>query len=176
MEDRVSARPLEPEDLWEFRVGQLILLFDVASTVKGHGVDLDRLAYYDFFAANPFLVYSDATPERLRLQLAGFDTRSLNYSSSAQRFTNRRRRLQHDLGVIASRGLIEARVVERRLEWSPTDEGRRIAASFTALYAAAYRMSAELVIRTLGGMTDKRLRERSREWLKASDFMIDLYE
>src|SRR4051794_7303362 len=73
MELDLSPLPLEPEVLWEFRAAQLVLLLDVTMKTQGHGVDIDRLAFYDFFSANPFLVYPKSAPERLPLTLAGFD-------------------------------------------------------------------------------------------------------
>lgn len=176
MDPETSTLPLEPEGLWEFRAGQLVLLLGVTKTINAHGVDVDRLAFYDFFAANPFLIYPKAASERVPLALAGFDSRSLNYASSAQRFANRRRRLQHDLGVLASRGLIHPRVAGRRIEWSLTEQGETMAGTFSAMYATAYRVSAHLVVRRLSSFSDKRLRERAAEWLKASDFLVDLYD
>ena len=168
--------PVEPESLWQFRAGQLLVLLAETSDILGRGVDVDRLAYYDFFAANPFLMYPREAPERVRLALAGFDARVLNYASSAQRFANRRRRLEGDLAMLAVRGLARASVAGRRVEWSVDGRGREIGDSFSTLYAKAYRTGAAEAVRRLRGLSDRRLRESAADWLKATDFLVDLAE
>ena len=176
MAEVVWEPPLEPETLWQFRVGQLLLLMTVTGDIVGRGVDVDRLAYYDFFAANPFLIYEKVAPERLQFSLAGFDSQVLSYASSAQRFANRRRRLEEDLARMASLGLVRPHTSARRVEWALEDVGREVASSFTAMYASAYLASARVVVRRLRTLSDRRLRERSLEWLKARDFLLDLSE
>jgi hypothetical protein len=176
MAEAAWAPPLEPETLWQFRVGQLLLLLTVTADVVGRGVDIDRLAYYDFFAANPFLIYERRAPERLQFSLAGFDSQILSYASSAQRFANRRRRLEGDLARLTSLGLASPSTSARRVEWALEEAGREMASGFTAMYASAYLASARVVVRRLHSLSDRRLRERSAEWLKARDFLLDLSE
>src|ERR1700685_1578505 len=98
--DLGGAQPVDPEDQVLFRLAQLVRLLRVIDRAERPGVGLERLGYYDFFAANPFLVVpADNTEERARLHLAGFDERQLSYASTGPRFANRRRRLQHDVAL-----------------------------------------------------------------------------
>jgi hypothetical protein len=89
-----------------FRLARLALLLELAPQLPNHKpLDIERLGYYDFFAANPFLIVEVEDPLRRDLILAGFDSRNLSYQSSAQRFTSRRARLQHDLAMLVAPSL-----------------------------------------------------------------------
>jgi hypothetical protein len=138
-------------------------------------LDIERLAFYDFFAANPFLILDEDDPERRDVLLAGFNANSLSYNSSAQRFTNRRARLQHDLTLLIAYALVEAETVQGRVSYKVTQRGRTLAHDLNALYAVAYRDSASIVSRRLNKLSDKKLREEARRWLRAEGFLIDIY-
>jgi hypothetical protein len=119
--------PVRPESLDFFRLGRLLVLLSTASEAKAaRPLDLERLGYYDFFAANPFLVFG-GEDERRELVLAGFDSRNLSYQSSAQRSTNRRARLQYDLALLVAYGLVRPEVVANRVAYSLTDHGAEFA-------------------------------------------------
>jgi hypothetical protein len=168
---------LRPEHLTAFRLGQLLLLLDIARLRgKSRPIDIERIGYYDFFAANPFLVFGADANSARDLVLAGFDSRSFSYHSSAQRFSNRRARLQHDLAFLIAYGLLTARAEGKRVRYELTEAGESAARGFESLYARAYRTSAEMVVRRLGSLTDTRLRNEAKRWLRAEAFMIDLYD
>jgi hypothetical protein len=149
---------VRPESLDLFRLGRLLVLLSTASEAKAaRPLDLERLGYYDFFAANPFLVFG-GDDERRELVLAGFDSRNLSYQSSAQRFTNRRSRLQYDLALLVAYGLVRPEVVAKRVAYGLTDDGAKFADRFESLYARSYRKSAQMIVARLNRLTDARLR------------------
>jgi hypothetical protein len=78
--------------------------------------------------------------------LAGFDSRNLSYQSSAQRFTNRRARLQYDLALLVSYGLVRPEVVAKRVAYGLTDDGAELADRFESLYVRSYRKSAQMIV------------------------------
>lgn len=169
--------PIRPEALRQFRLARLLVLLDVAAAQKPiKPLDIERLAFYDFFAANPFLILDDEDPERRDVLLAGFTANSLSYNSSAQRFTNRRARLQHDLTLLIAYALAGAENVQGRIAYTVTERGSALVRDLRALYASAYRNSASIVIRRLNKLSDKKLREESRRWLRAEGFLIDIYD
>jgi hypothetical protein len=173
----LNALPLRPDDLLAFRLGRLILLLDVVPGLPSRKpLDVERISLYDFFADNPFLVFGRETDEHQTLVLAGFDSRNLSYQSSAQRFSSRRERLQHDLATLVAYGLASATTEARRVVYGLTPTGQEHAASLRSLYAQAYRSSAELVGRALNKLSDRALQERTREWLRADELLIDLFE
>jgi len=142
----------------------LLLLLASVDHLGKPGVSLERLGCYDFLVANPMLVLTDpADPDRTRLLMAGFDGRALSYASPAHRFATRRERLQHDLALLVTYGLV-APAVNRSVLYTVTVEGLELAGRFTALYARAYRLSADILIRRLSGMSDRRLREAVGTW------------
>jgi hypothetical protein len=172
-----SVSRVAPERLMWFRLGQLILLLRAAAEANTGPLTIDRLGYYDFLSANPFLVVDAETVEGTDLQLAGFSERNLDYQSAPQRFANRRARLQHDLNLLVAYGLVELKVDRRRsLGFVLTDSGHAIASSFRSLYADQYRRSAVLVIGRLKMLSDLRLRERAHTWLRAEGLLMDLYD
>jgi hypothetical protein len=172
-----ETQPWRGADQYQpFRLGQLLVLLDVGRTISASRINLDRLAYYDFFAANPLLIFTEHGPERTELVLAGFDSRALSYQSSSQRFANRRSRLQHDLALLIAFGLARALNADRRLLHEITDDGAALAQRLASLYADAYRRSAALVIKRLRGLSDSHLDESARMWLRADTLLIDLYD
>ncbi|MDO3400948.1 hypothetical protein QWI29_12985 [Mycolicibacterium neoaurum] len=166
-----STRPAPgPENDTTFRLAQLLLLLDSSGARKSGGLNLERLSYYDFLTANPLLMVTDEDdPDRNRLIMSGFDGRALSYASPSQRFTSRRERLQHDLARLASYGLVGVRV-SGSVEYFITDFGSDLASKFSAIYARAYRTSAEIVIRRLSRLSDRRLREDARGWIAISAY------
>ena len=165
-----------PEDHIAFRLGQLLLLLRTLWNTDPGGIHLERLAYYDFFSANPHLLVATDDPAHGRLLMAGFDPSSLSYASPGQRFSSRRERLQHDLALLVSYGLATVSQAPGRVMYAITDDGQRFADQFTALYARAYVTSAETLIARLRKLSDSRLREESRRWLRAPAAMLDLVD
>lgn len=167
---------LRPDDLLEFRLARLLLLFKEAHALGlSKPLDLERVGYYDFFSGSPFLVFGEdeATTE---LVLAGFDSRNLSYASSAQRFTNRRARLQHDISILTSLGLAEAKPEAGKVVYSATGSGLKLATKFLSLYASSYIKSSKLILRKLNRLSDLGLRNKAKDWLSAKSFLIDIYD
>ncbi len=168
--------PRGPEDRVVFRLGQLALLFEVAGTQSTPVRTVDRLGYYDFFSANPFVVVDGEAgrddADRLALRLAGFSDRQLSYASTGQRFASRRRRLQHDLALLIAYGLVTLTGEGYQL----TGAGRQLTGRMTSVYADAYREAARVVLRRLKPMSDTRLRQSAQDWLGRSWLLLDLFD
>jgi len=169
-----------PENDTVFRLAQLLLLLDTLRRESQPRAALERLAYYDFFSANPYLVINREDDDHRQLVMAGFDDRSLSYASSGQRFTSRRERLQHDLALLVAYELANAVVEGGAVTYGVTDRGTALAAQFTALYARSYVLSASLVVRRLRKLSDSKLRESARSWLRPEhaalpDAVLDLF-
>jgi hypothetical protein len=165
-----------PETFAPFRLGQLLLLLATIDSASAGSTSIDRLGYYDFFAANPFLVVEPRTRDGRRLLASGFDYLNLDYQSSSQRFANRRGRLQHDLALLTAYGLIVVGSADGRVGYELTSSGRDAAMSFRALYADAYRASAAVVVGHLRRLSDAKLRVKAAGWLRADSLLIDLYD
>jgi hypothetical protein len=152
-----------------FRLAQLALLMSVATNFHSEGVHRERLGAYDFMAANPLLVATtDDDPDRLTLLMAGFNDHALSYASAAQRFATRRERLQQDLALLVSYGLVDVAAARGQIVYQLTDLGHRIAQSFTAMYARAYRTAAVIVIERLRRLSDTRLQRQLAVWTQTS--------
>jgi hypothetical protein len=170
------AVPRRPDNFLEFRLGRMLILLDTMAELEmSKPLHMERLGYYDFFADNPFLIFHEDDSERRRLQLAGFSRRTLSYNSAAQRFTNRRARLKHDLSLLAARSLVVISAPGRHITFSASDDGRRLASELHTFYGQAFRSSAAVVVRHLNRLSDKALTEHARGWLKAEPFLIDIY-
>lgn len=175
--EHTEALPLRPDDLLAFRLARLLVLLDTVPDIASpKPMDIERISLYDFFADNPFLVFGRESEQHEMLVLAGFDSRNLSYQSSAQRFSSRRERLQHDLATLLAYGLVSAGATARRVAYALTDDGREHAQQLRSLYAKAYRRSAELITRELNRLSDKALQAQTREWLQADELLIDLFE
>jgi hypothetical protein len=169
--------PRRPDQLLEFRLGRMLILLCVLPGLPyPKTLHLERLGYYDFFADNPFLIFNSDSVERSQLLLAGFTETNLSYNSAAQRFTNRRARLQHDLGLLVARGLTSVEPQGRHIAFALLARGSDLASELRSFYARGYRVSAELVGRALNKLSDAALADQAKEWLRAEPFMIDLYE
>lgn len=171
-----SAVPVGPEDHQVFRAAQLTLLLEVAGAERVEVRTVDRLGFYDFFSANPFVVTAGDDPrdaaDRLTLRLAGFSDQQLSYASTGQRFASRRRRLQHDLSLLIAYGLVAIETGGYGL----TPAGRTLATELTSVYADAYRAAAQVVLRRLKRLSDRQLMQRADDWLGRSWLLIDVLD
>lgn len=171
-----EAVPSAPEDQLVFRLAQLTLLLEIAARDRYSIKTIDRLGFYDFFAANPFVVISDGQrgddTDRLTLRLAGFTDQQLSYASTGQRFASRRRRLQHDMALMLAYRLVTIDADGYAL----TDAGRGVAESLNSVYADAYRDAAQIVLRRLGRLSNRRLTEAAERWLGQSWLLLDLLD
>ncbi|GAA1553503.1 ABC-three component system middle component 2 [Streptomyces globosus] len=162
-----AHRPvMMPEDDVIFRLAQLLLLLDAVAGQDAKGASLERIGYYDFLSANPFLVVPSGDREGSLLRLAGFDPQVLSYASSSQRFTSRRERIQHDLGLLVAYGCCEVHNRKGALVYAISPRGRELSARFTATYAASFTTAASIVVRRLRKLSDKALREQTARWLR----------
>lgn len=133
---------------------------------------IERLAYYEFFAANPFaIVRPDDVVTRARLRHAAFTEHQLSYASTGSRFANRRRRLQSDLARVVAFGLVEARATG----WGATQLGTRISRGLASLYAEQFRVSATVVHDQLKRLSDAQLNKQAKDWLRTPSLLLDLY-
>lgn len=173
---QASPSTTRPEELDEFRQGRLLVLLAGLERKKhGQRPDLERLSFYDFFSANPFLVPLE-TAAKAMLSHAGFESSNLSYQSSSQRFTNNRSRLQFDLAMLIARGLVAPEVRDRRVTYGASKAGQDLADSFRSFYADAFRRSSDLIVDRLRRMSDTGLRRDAKTWLRAEALMIDLYD
>lgn len=163
-----------PEERTVFRVAQLALLLTAAEESNTKLSNIDRVAYFDFFAANPFVVLDGESSEkdardRLTLQLAGFTDRQLNYGAIGHRFATRRERIQYDLSLLVARGL--AQVLPDRYGITPA--GADFARALATVYADAYRTAANIVFKRFGNLSEARLRSKAEKLLGAPWLLID---
>ena len=101
-----------PEESAVFRIAQLAILLAAAEDNNISITNLDRLAYFDFFASNPFIILDGESTEkdsrdRLTLHLAGFTDGQVTYGSIGHRFATRRERIRHDLALLITHGLAQ---------------------------------------------------------------------
>ncbi|MET7714835.1 ABC-three component system middle component 2 [Streptomyces sp. NPDC005407] len=155
-----------PEDEVTFRLAQLLLLLDAIASQELDGASLERIGYYDFLSANPFLVVPPEGREASLLRLAGFDPQVLSYASSSQRFTSRRERIQHDLALLIAYGCCHVRNRDAALTYAITPDGRALGARLTATYATSFSTAAAIVVRRLRKLSDKALRDQTVQWLR----------
>lgn len=171
-----EIRNFDPENNGTFRKARMLLLLDVARTEGRAVASIDRLGFYEFFADNPFIVVDTDSRrdviDRMKIELAGFSRVQLSYASSGQRFVSRRRRLQHDIARLVSRGLVTL----GREGYAITDRGGQLAGDLRTVYADNYRISAEIVLRRLSGMSNRGLTEAVERWLGRSWLLVDLLE
>lgn len=175
-ESLMAAVPGQPEDREVFRIAQLLVLLQVAQQRQKAVTSVDRLGIFDFLAANPYVAVSGDSDrdddDRLALKIAGFSRHQLSYASTGPRFVSRRRRLQHDLSLLVAYGLISIGSGGYRM----TETGATVAHQMSTVYADAYRVSAEIVIRRLSKLSDRKLAEQMRGWLGQSWLLVDLLD
>ena len=165
-----------PEDVTLFNSARLLILFDELENLGIKGEDLERLSYYDFFAANPFLIITKDDPLWLDLEIAGFETYTVGYISSSQRYRTKRSRLKQYLSILLSKNLIEVSNVDKKILYRIAPTGIKTANQIKSMYAIAYRKSAKHIVKRLKGYSDKKLWEESSKWLEAKSFQVDLYD
>lgn len=170
--DWLSSRSRAPEEHTVFRLAQLVILLGEVAPADGKTIDLERLGYYDFLSANPFVVVTpDDARDRARLHRAAFDERQLAYASTGSRFANRRKRLQHDFALLVAYGL-----AERRADgYSQTEKGADFVGGLTALYVDQYRDSVQIVHGRLKSLSGPALARQARDWLQTPSLVLDMY-
>ena len=167
-----QARYASPEDFAAFRLAQLAILLSEVAPLDARAIDLERLGYYDFFAANPFAIFDpNDRLQQARLHHASFDERQLSYASTGSRFANRRKRLQHDVALLVSYGLAGP----RGGGYGTTARGEQFVASLSALYVDQYRESVRVVHDRLRRLSDPQLAQASKRWLTTPSLLLDLY-
>jgi hypothetical protein len=172
----VEAPRSRPDDLLFSRLARLVMLLaEIPHLPYRKPADIERLGIYDFFTDNPFLLFEEGAKQHRGLLLAGFDPQTFSYHSSSQRFTNRRARMQHDLSQLLTRGITRASADGGRVVYELTASGEDFNKRMNASYADSYRTSAQLVVRELNQLSDRKLRERVAQMLEARPFVIDLY-
>jgi DNA-binding PadR family transcriptional regulator len=166
-----------PEDAIVFNTSRLLLLFETINNLTpNQDVDLDRLSYYDFFAANPFLLIDKADPHFLDLELMGFKSNKIEYIGTAQRFRTKRLSVRQYLAILLSKGLITIENRDEKLIFTITELGVKTANKFNSAYADAYRKSASFIISKLKTYSDTKLSENATKWLETKPFQIDLID
>lgn len=166
----------EDEDL--FNSARLLLLFKVLDEMNlQKGNNIEKIGYYDFFSAQPFLVFGDNDLDiKKDLIFFGFEATTISYGSSSQRFANRREKLKQYLAGLILRDLITINNTDGELVYVITERGRETANKFNTFYSAAYHRSAKLIVEKMKGWSNKKISMNAREWLKAEPFLIDLYD
>ena len=166
----------DDEDL--FNSARLLILFDVLDKIGDTvGLNIEKVGYYDFFSAQPFLIFGNEDKKiKIDLILYGFELTTISYMSSSQRFVNRREKLKHYLAQLIIRDLVMVRNIDGEIVYSITDNGKQIANSFNSQYDFAYRKSAKLIIKKFKGWSNNKIALNAKSWLKAEPFVIDLYD
>ena len=162
--------PIPPGDLPAFRIAQLLVVLRGIDQL----INMERLGYYDFFTANPMLIESLDTTERTALVMAGFDSRTIDHQSAAQRFANRRQRLRADVASLIAYGLAEARVENGAVLYGLTPTGSNASIGLTTAYADGLRQAMSVVLPTLRRLSDRGLRRQATEWLRVQGLDLDL--
>jgi len=165
------------EDEAVFNMGRLLVLFSIFKGIfPEDSLSIDRIAYYDFFSSQPFLIFNDDKESKIELLYYGFESSTVGYISSSQRFTTRREMSKFYLAGLLMKNLIQVKNLEGRYSYSITNFGENVASKFKSMYIEAYRKSAVLTIKKLHNFNDKKLDQKAKEWLKAEPFMIELYD
>lgn len=166
-----------PEDATLFNSSRLLLFFDVLHQLKlKQGIDLERLCYFDFFAANPYLVVAEGDPLRLDFEINGFEPNKLEYASSSQRFNTKRESIKQYLSLLLCKGLICVKNEDAKLLYEITQHGIDAASQINSMYAIAYRKSAFCIIEKLKDYSDQKLWESASKWLESKSFRVDLFD
>lgn len=166
------------EDATTFNSARLLLLFETLDESENEkkAIDLERLCYYDFFAANPFLIIKSGDPERLQLEIEGFEPNNLEYLTTNQRYQTKRLQVMQYLAVLASKGLITVENSDKKIVYCITHLGLTVSSRMNSLYALAYRKSVLFVAKKLRRYSDTQLSEQASNWLQAKSFQVDLIE
>jgi len=166
-----------PEDAIIFNSSRLLLLFETLNQLNPkQSVDLDRLSYYDFFSANPFLIIDKKNPIYIELEMEGFRPNKLEYVGTKQRFRTKRLSIKQYISLLLSRGLVRIENKDGRLLFKITDLGTETASKFCSPYADAYRKSAMYVVKFLRSYSDTKLTEDAATWLDCKPIEFDLID
>lgn len=166
-----------PEDAIIFNASRLLLLFETINKLTPEqAIDLDRLSYYDFFAANPFLLIDKSNPHWLDLELEGFKPNKIEYIGTAQRFRTKRLSIKQYLALLLSKGLLKLENSDDKIVFNITLIGVETASKFNSTYAITYRKSASYIISKLKSYSDTKLSEDAKKWLEAKQFQVDLID
>lgn len=160
---------MNPEDIAAFRCARLVLLIGLAAEDGPEGLDAERIGIYDFLAAHPLLLIGAEDPDRLTLQMAGFDDRAVAYASAGQRLATAQQRLPGDLAALVAAGLVTI-AAEGRVRYRLTPEGRDTAQRLNASYARSYTTAARIIMRRLRRLSGRRLRAAVRRSSTADPF------
>ncbi len=164
---------MNPDNVAIFRCARLLLLLDLIQAEPMDGIDAERLGLYDFLAAHPLLLARDSDdPDRLTLQLAGFDDRSLAYRSVGQRLVSAQLRLSGDLSLLVAAGMV-GMTVAGRIRYRLTEHGRDTVQTLTAAYGHSYTIAARIIVRRLRRLSGRRLRSTVRGCIAASPNRAD---
>jgi hypothetical protein len=176
MESKLRNRIFfSPEDITLFNSARLLVLLDVLENLNvKNGIDMERLSYYDFFAANPFLIINKQDPLWLDLAIAGFEINTLGYISSSQRYRTKRSCLKQYLSLLLSKSLIKVSNIDKRIFYKITPLGIETVSKIESMYAIAYRKSIEHIVKRFKDCSDHKLWEDASEWLEAKTFQVDL--
>jgi hypothetical protein len=170
--DALAPVSIPPEAVPAFRRGQLLVML---GQFEGP-VELDRIGYIEFFAANPYLVLRKDSPERTSLLLAGFNPKALSYQATTERYANRRTRLRSDLGALVAWKYARTSTVDGLIACELTSEGHEEADKLITLYADAYRLSVSLIRKEIKGLSNRALALKVQGWLRIDDLRIDLLD
>ncbi|MCX7748570.1 MAG: hypothetical protein N2645_17030 [Clostridia bacterium] len=166
-----------PEDEDIFNASRLLLMFDVLNqTGKKKSISIERISYYDFFSANPLLIFNNDVKISKKLMYEGFPSNTISYISSSHRFVNRLEKLKYYMSYLIARDLIDIYYEDGRIIYSITCNGIDIAKSINTFYSNAYKESCKIIIKHLESMSDTKLSKESQKWLKAENFVIDLID
>jgi hypothetical protein len=149
---------MNPDDVAVFRCARLLLLLDLLHEDTPAGLDAERLGVYDFLSTHPLLLARGRDdPDRLTLQLAGFDDRAIAYASAGHLLVTRQQRLPRDLSTLVDAGMVSVHAAGR-IRYRLTGPGREAARRLTAAYARSYTTAARIVVRRLRRLSGRRLR------------------
>ncbi|WP_373869570.1 ABC-three component system middle component 2 [Acrocarpospora pleiomorpha] len=97
------------------------------------------------------------------------------YASPGQRFVTRASRIRHDLAFLVSYSLAHVQTQQGRIIYLISERGRVLAGNFNSIYAHSYRESAAVIGSRIRILSDTKLRDSCRRWLKADPSLLDLY-
>jgi hypothetical protein len=166
---------LDLEAVREYRLARLLVVLAAATNDDFRLDTIDRVAYIEFFASNPYPILSEDKREqgdRANLAVAGFARRQLSYNSVGHRFASRRRAIQHDMASLLAVGFLEIGAGG----YGVTERGRVAADQIESAYADALRTATEVVIRRIGKLSGKKLVEVVELALGRSWLLLDLLD
>ena len=170
-----AAERFDLEDVQDFRLARLLLVLATATDDNFRLDTIDRVAYVEFFASNPYPILFDdkrVQSDRSNLAVAGFARRQLTYNSVGHRYASRRRAIQHDMATLLAAGFLSIGAGG----YGVTERGRNAAAELNSSYADALRTATEIVVRRIGKLNSKKLLEVVELALGKSWLLLDLLD